>query len=84
MESAQRTGQLRDQYKYPGFYPSRAVAVAVWDDGARIIRLTRRSKKRFAAAARLSTEGGTTADYGECETSRVAMLESSSNWKSAE
>jgi hypothetical protein len=46
--------------------------------------MTRRSKKRFAVAVRLSTEDGTIAEYGECETSRAAMLESSSNWKSAE
>jgi hypothetical protein len=84
MESVGRTEQLRDQYRHPGFYPSRAVKIAPWDDGARIIRLTRRSKKRFAEAVRLFTEDGTTAGYGECETSRVVTLESSSNWKSAE
>jgi len=84
MESVQRTEQLRDQYRHPGFYPSRAVGIATWDDGARIIRLTRRSKKRFAVAVRLSTEDGTIAEYGEYETFRAAMLESSSNWKCVE
>ncbi len=58
----QRTEQLRGQYRHRGFYPSRAVGIATWDDGTRIIRLTRRSKKRFAVAVRLSTEDGTTAD----------------------
>jgi len=84
MESGQRTEELRDQYRHPGFHPSRVVCVASWDDGARIIRLTRRSKKRFAVAARLSTKDGTTAGHGGSGTSRVEMLGSSSNWKSAE
>ena len=84
MGMAQRAEQLRDQYRHPGFYPSRAVGIAPWDDGARIIRLTRRSKKRFAESVRLSTEAGTTAAYGVFEIFRVATLESSLSWKSAE
>jgi hypothetical protein len=84
MESMRRIEQLRDHYRYPGFYPSRVICVASWDDGARIIRLTRRSKKRFAVAARLSTEDGTTAGHDGSGTSHVEMLGSSSNWKSAE
>jgi hypothetical protein len=84
MESVERTEQLRDQYRHPGFYPSRAVGIATWDDGARIIRLTRRSKKRFAVAVRRSTEDGMTAECGESEISRAVTLASSSNWKSAE
>ena len=49
--------RLRDEYRHEGFYPSRYVEVASWDSGARIIRLSRRSKKRFAAFAASSIGG---------------------------
>jgi hypothetical protein len=84
MDGAQRAEELRDQYRHPGFYPSRVVKRASWDDGARIIQLTRRSKKRRAAGARRFTEAGTIGARGECETFLAATLASSSNWKSVE
>jgi len=52
--------ELRDRYRHPGFYPSREVTVAPWDDGARIVRLTRRSKKQCAADVVMFRRGGTT------------------------
>ena len=43
--------QLNDEYRYSGFYPNRYLEVAKWDSDARIIRLTRRSKKLYAEPA---------------------------------
>lgn len=50
--------RLRDEYRHEGFYPSRYVERASWDDGACIIRLNRRSKKRFVVFAEGFTEVG--------------------------
>lgn len=76
--------ELRDRYRYPGFYPGRTVTVAPWDESARVIRLTRRSKKRNAVHVVLFVEAGTTGGYDGCETYRVAMRGFSWSWKSAE
>lgn len=64
MRNEQQTEELRDRYRYTGFYPSRMVSIARWDDGARIIRLTRRSKKLDVARVAWSIEGGTTGAAG--------------------
>lgn len=74
MSNEQRTEELRDQYRHGGFYPGGKVSIASWDDGARIIRLTRRSKKRYAAGAAWSIEGGTTGAAVLYETLDAAVL----------
>jgi hypothetical protein len=76
MRNEQRTEELRDRYRHSGFYPNRAVSVASWDAGARIIRLTRRSKKLNAVSAEWCIEDGTIDVGVESEISRVAMPES--------
>jgi len=53
-----KTEELRDRYRHPGFYPGRGVLIAPKDSDARIIRLTRRSKKQFAVNARQSIRDG--------------------------
>lgn len=63
--------RLRDEYGQAGFYPSRYVAVAPWDLDARIIRLTRRSKKRYVAVAGQFSAVGMTARRIVRETCRV-------------
>lgn len=52
-----------------GFYPSRYVEVAKWDADARVVRLTRRSKKRYVELVARQPEAGTTArsiEHGIC------------------
>jgi len=73
MEKAQRSEELRDQYRHLGFYPCRSVEVAGWDEGARIIRLTRRSKKRFVVGAGRRIVAGMIEDVEECEILGAAM-----------
>jgi hypothetical protein len=84
MKKRDQNQELRDRYRYPGFYPSRTVTVAVWDEGARIIRLTRRSKKRNAADVGLFGMVGTIAAADGYETCRVVTHAFSWSWKSAE
>jgi hypothetical protein len=84
MRNEQRTEELRDRYRHSGFYPSRAVEVARWDDGARVLRLTRRSKKLYVAAVELSIEDGTIGGDVECETLHVETRGSSLSWTCVE
>lgn len=70
--------QLRDEYGYPGFYPSLYVEIAKWDADARVVRLTRRSKKRYVELVARRPEAGTTARHIECGIYRA--LEFRSFW----
>jgi hypothetical protein len=44
-----KTRRLLDEYQFPGFRPKAAIKGIFGEPGARIIRLERRQKKRFAA-----------------------------------
>jgi len=46
-----RKKTLSDSYRFPGFTPQRTVVGIFGDSYARVIRLTRRGKKRFVASA---------------------------------
>lgn len=84
MKKSRDYQELRDQYRHPGFYPSREVTVAQWDEGARVIRLTRRSKKRSAVDAVRSIRAGMIDGLEEYEISRVAIRVFFLNWKFVE
>jgi hypothetical protein len=71
--------RLRDDYRHEGFYPNRYVEVANWDSGARIIRLSRRSKKQYVVFAVPCTEDGTIGETVEQEICHAARLGSSLN-----
>jgi hypothetical protein len=43
-----KTKRLRDSYRFPGFHPALTVTGLFGDPHARVISLTRRSKKRRA------------------------------------
>ena len=73
MDKERQKEELRDRYRHPGFSPSVKVEVAQWDEGARIIRLTRRSKKLFAAFVGQRNRAGTTEGCGELEICPVVM-----------
>lgn len=75
MRNEQRTEELRDLYMYAGFYPSRTVNVAPWDEEARIISLKRRSKKLNVVCAEKFIEAGMTGTFVEYVTCPVEMPE---------
>ena len=66
--------QLNDEYRYSGFYPNRYLEVAKWDSDARIIRLTRRSKKLYAELAGEFIGAGMTERHIEHGICRVQLL----------
>jgi len=45
MPKTTKSKQLRDSYRFPGFHPGVTVSGVFGDRHARVIRLTRRSKK---------------------------------------
>jgi hypothetical protein len=57
-----KTKRLRDSYRFPGFHPALTVTGLFGDPHARVIGLTRRSKKRRAEFVAGSKVGGMTAD----------------------
>src|SRR6266496_1316750 len=70
--TAKRSRRLWDAYCFPGFRPEPTVCGVFGDPKARVIRLSRRSKKRLAAVAVASRWGGTIARCGVCAICRVA------------
>lgn len=63
--------QLRDSYRFPGFYPGVALSGVFGDRHARVIRLTRRSKKRSVEHVAAFGVAGTTASRAEFEICRA-------------
>jgi len=55
-----RAKTLKDSYRFPGFYPATKLRGVFGDRQARVIRLARRSKKRFAERAVRQVAAGTT------------------------
>jgi hypothetical protein len=72
---ARRKRRLCDAYAFPGFRPEGTVRGIFGDPKARIIRLSRRSKKRSAARADASTAVGTIARYVACAIFRAGTRE---------
>ena len=59
---------LRDSYRFPGFHPGVTVSGVFGDRHARVIRLSRRSKKQRADRVAAFGVAGTTASRGVCAT----------------
>lgn len=76
--------RLRDEYRYTGFYTSRYVEVARWDHEGRVIRLTRRSKKRYVEHVAGFKEGGMTVRYIERGTCHARVCVFISNLRFAD
>ena len=74
---------LYDTYRFPGFTPTRELHGRFGDRWARIIRLNRRSKKRFAGPAVQFIAAGTTGAPVRSAIFRVAITGSISKWISA-
>jgi hypothetical protein len=68
MAKPKKKKHLKDSYKFPEFYPGATVSGVFGDQTARVLRLSRRSKKRYAVHAKSSTAAGTTAGRDESET----------------
>ena len=73
MSSTRKGKQLRDCYQFAGFTPSVAVKGVFGDSQARVITLTRRSKKQFVAYAVVCIVVGMIASCGACVINPAAM-----------
>lgn len=73
MQKTHKQKQLRDGYRFPGFTPSLSVSGLFGDPKARVITLTRRSKKRPVASAGACNAAGTTESDGSCAILPAAM-----------
>jgi hypothetical protein len=74
--------ELRDNHRFEGFTPSVTVKGVFGDSMARVIALTRRSKKRCVAPAVGNNQGGMTArfdGYAICPAAMRASTVSLSN-----
>ena len=70
-----------DAYCFPGFRPQPIVHGVFGDPKARVIKLKRRSKKRFAAVAVVSRWAGTIAGCAGYVICRAATLGFISKWR---
>jgi hypothetical protein len=66
MPKSAKKKRLRDSYRFPGFHPSLSVRGLFGDPRARVIALTRRSKKRHAVTVVAPRAVGMTANCAEC------------------
>jgi len=72
MPTGKKHQHLSDSYRVPGFIPSTTVKGIFGDSCARIVTLTRRSKKRHVARAVACKAVGTTVSGDGREICRVA------------
>jgi hypothetical protein len=73
MPRRQRKRRLWDTYRFSGFSPSPTVSGIFGDPQARVITLTRRSKKHVADAVAGCITVGTIGRRAACAISRVAI-----------
>ena len=72
MSTSKKHKYLSDSYRFAGFTPSTTVKGVFGDHYARIVTLSRRSKKRHVECAVGCKADGTTASNDEREICRVA------------
>jgi hypothetical protein len=80
MPKSTKTKRLRDSYRLPGFHPALTVGGLFGDPHARVIRLSRRSKKRRVGSVVGYREGGMTAN---CAGSGIFLLEACASTSSS-
>jgi hypothetical protein len=81
MFKAPKIRRLSDAYRFPGFRTLQRVHGIFGDPHARLIRLVRRGKKRFAAPAERFISAGTTGDCAEREICPAAATGSTWSWR---
>ena len=80
--SRKRPRRLADAYTFPGFRPQATVRGVFGDPQARVVTLTRRSKKRFAASVGVRIRVGTIAKSDGYATCPAATPVCTSTWRS--
>jgi len=80
-KSTKQRRRLSDGYSFAGFRAAASVRGVFGDPQVRVVRLDRRSKKRFAAVAGGFRRGGTTDGRGMFVTCRVRDFGLFWNWK---
>jgi hypothetical protein len=73
---------LSDLYQFPGFRPKKTVYGIFGDSNARVIKLSRRGKKLFAASAAQHIGPLVIVETGLSVTSPLVTPGSTSNWRS--
>ena len=81
MPTSKKLKRLLDAYRFAGFRPVPQVSGVFGDAHARVVRLTRRSKKPSAMCVGECTRVGTIGRYAAYATSRVGHFESTLNSK---
>ena len=80
MPKSMKPKRLRDSYRFRGFHPALTVGGLFGDAYARVIQLTRRSKKRRAAFVAGCRAGGMTPN---CAVSDIYLLEAHASFLSS-
>ena len=75
--------QLRDVYRFPGFYPQQKTSGIFGDSRAVLIRLKRRGKKQSVVPVGLSIEPFTTERPAESGTCRAGICGFTWAWRFA-
>jgi hypothetical protein len=81
MSKWRKAKQLKDSYRFCGFYPSTTVIGVFGDHKARVVQLTRREKKRHVARVAARSVVGTIASNAACAICPVATHAFISTWK---
>jgi hypothetical protein len=76
MPNPTKSKRLVDAYRFTGFRPLEKIKGVFGDPLARVVTLTRRSKKRPAACVGACIRAGTTDAHGECVISPVGRTAS--------
>jgi len=82
MPNAIQKKYLWDTYRFPGFKPSRTLDGVFGDRMARVIRLSRRSKKQSAGSAARFDPVGMTRRRARFAICHAAITESIWSWRS--
>ena len=82
MPNTIRKKHLWDTYRFPGFTPARTLEGVFGDRMARVVRLSRRSKKLLVGFVAAFDVDGTTRGLAEFAIFPAAITESSWSWSS--
>ena len=84
MPRSLRERQLRDAYRFPGFFSASTVYAVFGDPRVRVLTLHRRQKKQRVESVGVGTAASTTRSAVWCETCPVASIASIWSYSCAE